>query len=85
VSIYEDDVRPLDLDGVSTYPLAARSSKVTTRDFAEPINEDSSLSGFLNSLPNILAVRDLRQLAKRIRRARSLHKPIIWGIGGHVV
>jgi hypothetical protein len=85
VSIYEDDVRPLDLDGVKTYPLATRPSKVTTKDFARPVSEDSSLATFLNSLPDILAVRNLRELAARIRHARELHKPVIWGIGGHVV
>jgi hypothetical protein len=85
VSIYEDDVRPLALDGVNTYPLATRPSKVTTKDFARPVSEDSLLATFLNSLPNILAVRSLRELAARIRHARSLHKPVIWGIGGHVV
>ncbi len=85
MSIYEDDVRPLDLDGVNTYPLASRPSKVTTTDFAQPVGDEPSLADFLNSLPNILAVRSLRELAARIRRARSLQKPIIWGIGGHVV
>jgi deoxyhypusine synthase len=85
VSIYEDDVRPLDLDGVNTYPLASRPSKVTTKDFAGPVGGEPSLTDFLNSLPNILAVRSLREIAARIRRARALQKPIIWGIGGHVV
>jgi hypothetical protein len=84
VSIY-DDVRPLDLGGVSTYPLASRPSKVTVRDFAKPVGEDSSLSEFLDSLPDILAARSLRELAGQIRRARELNKPIIWGLGGHVV
>jgi hypothetical protein len=85
VSIYEDDVRPLNLDGVNTYPLATRPSKVTTKDFARPVSEDSTLATFLNSLPDILAVRSLRELAARIKHARELHKPVIWGIGGHVV
>jgi hypothetical protein len=86
VSIYEeDDVRPLELDRVKTYPLASRPSKVTIKDFAKPVSEDSTLSDFLNSLPDILAVRSLRSLAARIRRARERQKPIIWGIGGHVV
>lgn len=85
MSIYEDDLRPLELDQVNTYPLASRPSKVTTKDFAKLINEDSTLKDFLNSLPDILAVRSLRELAARIRRARELRKPVIWGIGGHVV
>jgi hypothetical protein len=85
VSIYDDDIRPLNLDSVNTYPLASRPSKVTTKDFAQPVGEESSLADFLNSLPNILAARGLRELAARIRRARVRKKPIIWGIGGHVI
>lgn len=85
MSIYNDDIRPLDLDGVNTYPLASRPSKVTTEHFAKPVSEDSTLAAFLNSLPDILAVRDLRELALRIKHARELGKPIIWGLGGHVV
>jgi len=85
VSRYEDDLKPLSLEDVSTYPLASRPSKVTVKDFARPVAEDSSLRDFLQTLPDILAVRSLRELAAQIRRARSLHKPIIWGIGGHVI
>lgn len=84
MSIY-DDLEPLSLDKVSTYPLAARPSKVSLDDFARPISKDSSLQDFLQSLPNILAVQSLREIANRIHRARELKKPIIWGIGGHVI
>ena len=85
MSIYDQDIRPLALDNVSTYPLASRPSKVSLDDFASPIGEDSSLKDFLAILPNILAVQSLRELVSRMRRARELQKPIIWGIGGHVV
>ena len=85
MSIYKDKFPPLSLDKVSTYPLASRPSKVSLTDFARPLNDDASLKDFLASLPNILAVQNLRELAARIRRARDLGKPIIWGIGGHVV
>lgn len=85
MSIYDDNLRPLKLDDVKTYPLASRPSKVSLNDFANPLSEDSSLRDFLQSLPNILAVQSLRQLAASMRRARELRKPIIWGIGGHVI
>ncbi|MBA3765956.1 MAG: hypothetical protein H0W99_03005 [Acidobacteria bacterium] len=78
-------MRPLSLENVSTYPLASRQSKVMVKDFAQPLKDDSSLRDFLQSLPDILAVRSLRDLAAQIRRARELHKPIIWGMGGHVI
>jgi hypothetical protein len=84
-SVYENDLRPLSLEEVQTYPLASRPSKVVLEDFAKPVAENSSLSDFLSSLPNILAVQNLRELARQIRRARELKKPIIWGIGGHVI
>ena len=80
-----DDLRPLDLKDVKTYPLASRPSKVSLEAFARPPAEDQSLTEFLGSLPDVLAVQTLRQLAERIRRAKELEKPIIWGIGGHVV
>jgi hypothetical protein len=84
-SVYEDDLNPLALDKVSTYPLASRPSKVSSGDFVGSIQEGSSLKDFLRSLPNILAVQSLRELAAGMRRARKLQKPIIWGIGGHVI
>jgi deoxyhypusine synthase len=80
-----DDLQPIGFEDVHTYPLASRVSKVSLDDFASPIKDDSSLKDFLHSLPNILAVQNLRELAARMRRARELQKPIIWGIGGHVV
>jgi hypothetical protein len=70
VSIYDDDLRPLDLENVETYPLASRSSKVTVKDFARPVAEDSGLRDFLDSLPNILAVQS-REIAAHIRRAKN--------------
>lgn len=86
MSIYEErDLRPLSLEGVNTYSLAERPSKVTVEDFARPVEPDASLRDFLKTLPNILAVQTLRELASRMRRARRLGKPIIWGIGGHVI
>ena len=84
MSIY-DNLKPLELEGVKTYPLASRNSKVNLNDFAKPLTGDSSLEDFLGHLPNVLAVRSLRQIAARIKRARELKKPIIWGIGGHVI
>jgi hypothetical protein len=85
VSIYEDDLRPLGLEDVKTYPLASRPSKVALEDFARPLEESASVRQFLRGLPNILAVKSLRELAAQMRRARALHRPIIWGIGGHVI
>ena len=84
MSIYEN-YQPINFDAVNTYELATRPSKVTVKDFAEPVSEKDSLANFLEKLPDILAVQSLREIARQIRRARDLRKPIVWGIGGHVV
>ena len=78
-------VEPIDLTRISTYPLASRPSKVTTADFASPATKESSLSEFLDTLPNILAARELRELAGLIRHARQKGRAIIAGLGGHVI
>lgn len=78
-------VKPIDLSGIATYPLASRPSKVTTADFGKPAPNDSSLKDFLDSLPNILAARELRELAGLIREAKQKGRAIIAGLGGHVI
>src|SRR5215213_7352278 len=84
MSVYKD-FQPIDLENINTYELASRPSKVTVEDFARVVDEAVSLKDFLDSLPDILAVKALREIAARIRRARELGKPVVWGIGGHVV
>jgi hypothetical protein len=83
VSIYT--IQPITLSAVQTYPLSARKSKVSVRDFAKPPSANISVSKFLDALPNFLAVDDLRNLLAAIRRARNSRKTIVWGVGGHVI
>jgi len=83
MSIYSTP--PLTLGAVHTYPLASRKSKVHVRDFAKRPAGNASLAKFLDSLPNILAAADLRNLLAAIHRARKLRKAVLWGIGGHVI
>src|SRR6266478_4572794 len=77
--------RPITLTNLHTYPLASRKSKVNIRDFAKPTAANPSLSKFLASLPNFFAAADLRNLLAAIHQARKQRKPILWGIGGHVI
>src|SRR6267378_3102459 len=83
MSIYS--IQPITLGAVRTYPLASRKSKVSVRDFAKAPATNSSLTKFLDSLPNILAAEDLRHLLGAIHNARRQRKAILWGIGGHVI
>jgi hypothetical protein len=76
---------PLDLRGVRTYPLASRKSQVTRADFGRPLPRGASVRDLLEALPRILGGRALRSLAADVLRARSLGKPILWGLGAHVL
>ena len=82
-SIY--DVSPQKLEGIRTYPLKKRRSKVSVREFARPLERGASLREFLDSLPRILAAEDLRAVIAAIVRARQRRKPVLWGLGGHVI
>lgn len=84
MSIYEN-FQPIDLEKINTYELCERPSKVTVKDFSVPLREDETLNSFLKKLPNILAVQSLRAIAEQIRRAKDLEKPVIIGIGGHII
>jgi len=77
--------RPLKLDNVSTYPLASRPSKVTVREFAKVARPGAGLREWLDSLPQILAGESFRAVVSAIEKARAKRKPILWGIGGHVI
>jgi len=83
MSIYP--IQPITLGAVQTYPLASRKSKVSVRDFAKPPASNPSLTKFLDSLPDILAAHDLRNILSAMQSARKQRKPILWGIGGHVI
>ena len=76
---------PLDLAGVRTYSLESRPSKVSLADFARPHAVGASVSSFLDSLPRILGGVTLRALVADVRRARESEKPIVWGLGAHVL
>jgi hypothetical protein len=73
------------LDGVNTYPLAERKSKVTADMFGKPPDGAESVLGFISKLPHILAGDSLRNLVRAINYARASNKAIIWGMGGHVI
>ena len=78
-------LRPLSLDGVTTYPLATRESKVSRSQLARPHRRGGSLASFISSLPRVLAGDTLRELRDAVLRARAKRRPIVWGLGAHVI
>src|SRR5688572_14084537 len=80
-----DRYPPFDLSLARTYALAGRPSKVRTEDFARPPQKGASFADFLDSLPDILAARDLRGVIASIVEARRRERPVILGMGAHVI
>src|SRR6516164_8954474 len=78
-------MRPVDLSRVRTVPLGQRQNKVAAEDFAGPAREGRSFRDFLASLPNILAGADLRAVIDGIVAARRNGRPVVLGLGAHVL
>lgn len=76
---------PVNLKDLTTYPLAERRSLVRVEDFAGLTEPGDSAEAFLDSLPGILAGRDLRRLARRIVEARRRGAPVAVAMGAHVI
>lgn len=77
--------KPIEVSRLKTYPLQRRHSKVRVSDFARIWKRGGSFKVFLDSLPDILAVRSLRDVAQAILRAHRRRRPVILGMGAHVV
>src|SRR5947208_16866085 len=54
-------------------------------DFANPYVKGSGVMRILESLRRMLAADSLRLLVESIVLARKAGKPIVWGLGGHVI
>ena len=79
------DVGPIDLTRVKTYSLADRPRKVTTMAFAGGWTRGASFAAFLERLPDILAAADLKAAVAAIVAAHQKHRPVIFGMGAHVI
>ncbi len=77
--------KPLTFDGLKTYSLHDRYSKVNVENFATPLKEGSSLRSFLQSLPDQLLGLDFPELIHRLAKAHRAGRPIIVGMGAHVI
>ena len=69
---------------INDYSLRSRPSKVKLTDFASPV-AGNRFSDFMRSMPNILAVRELKDLVARLVEARRCNAGLVWGFGGHVI
>ena len=78
-------IEPLDLNGLKTYSLYDRFSKVTVEHFGRPVKENSSLRSFMASLPDQLLGHDFPELVHRLAKSHRSGRQIIMGMGAHVI
>jgi hypothetical protein len=79
------DYGPIDASGIRTYPLATRHSKFTRADVGRVHRRGGSLAEWLEKLPRVLAADDLRKVVAAVVKARSAGRPVIAGMGAHVI
>ena len=78
-------VAPLDFEGLHTYSLHDRHSKVSVDDFAAPMKTGMTLRDWLRALPRQLAGKYFPELVARLARAYREGRPILIGMGAHVI
>ena len=78
-------MKPFDLQGLKTYDLAARPSKVFAADLGKPLPPDPTISDWLDSLPRHLAANGLRKVRDRLCRAHADGRTVVAAMGGHVI
>lgn len=74
-----------DIKKVKTVPLKSRKSKVHLKDFSTVFPSTVSLRKFYQSLPNVLAAKNLLSLAKAINQAKKKKKLVLVMMGAHVI
>jgi len=79
------DIRPIAPGRARTRTLSSLTRMVLRDQFARPIDAGASMRQFLDSLPEVLAAAQLRDLAVRIARARRAGKPVLLMSGAHAI
>ena len=76
-------LEPLSLDGIKTYSLSERHSKVSFQDFGSPWQRGGGFREFVDRLPRILAGAALREVAAAWVQARRQGRHVLLGMGAH--
>lgn len=77
--------QPMDLSKLTTVSVFDRGGKVQIEHFAGVHEKGDSLARLLEKMPKLLAADNLRSVVAAIGNARAQGKPVIWGMGGHVI
>jgi deoxyhypusine synthase len=78
-------IRPLDPARATTRKLATLSRKVERSQFAQSLGAGATIRDFLDALPDVLAARDLRDLARRVAAAHRAGRMVLLQMGAHPI
>jgi deoxyhypusine synthase len=78
-------MKPFDLNGLKTYELNSRPSKVFVEDLGQPVGANAGIGDWLDSLPRQLAANDLRRVRDHLCRAHREGRTVLAALGGHVI
>ena len=81
----KNKIEPLNLNRVKWTSLKGKKHKVGKALFARPWKKGGSLTDFLDSLPKILAGKDLREVGEEIAGAARRGKMVLMGMGAHPI
>ena len=76
---------PLDLNGLKTYDLQSRPSKVFIDDLGRPTSPHAAIGDWIDTLPKQLAANELRRLRDHLCRCHTEGRTVAAAIGGHVI
>ena len=80
-----DPVPPFDGARFRPAPLSGRTHRVDAGALASPVEPSDTVTTLLDSLPAFLGAQDLRALARAVADAAAHRRPVLWGLGGHVI
>lgn len=75
----------LDFSKIRTYPVADRANKVAVEAFAKPHKPGATFASFLDSLPDFLAVQDLKTVVAAMAAAVRNGRPVLLMMGAHAI
>jgi len=77
--------KKLSFEGVKTYSLKDRKSKVSEDDVAIPSNSETKISEFIKNLPDILVAKDFKKFISSYQNAIKQKSQIVLMMGAHVI
>ncbi len=78
-------ISPISLEGLQTYSISERPSKVSAEDFSSPWVKGGSFAQWVERLPDILGAKDLVEVADCIAGAVERGREVVLAMGAHPI